>query len=67
MKPRVVLFELLITVFKADLASCLPFCVWLIKICSLIKGPDGSSPRTMVPTSASVKQKYALFCLSQTK
>lgn len=40
----VVLFELLITVFKADLASCLSLCVWLIKICALIKGPDGSSP-----------------------
>lgn len=34
----VVLFELLITVFKADLASCLLFCVWFIKICTLIKG-----------------------------
>lgn len=39
-ETSVVLFELLITVFKADLASCLSFCVQLIKICSLIKGPD---------------------------
>lgn len=54
----VVLFELLITAFKADLASCLSFCVWLIKICTTIKGPDGSSPWTMIPTWIPVKAEH---------
>lgn len=37
-ETMVVLFELLITAFKADLLSCFSFCVWIIKIC---KGPQG--------------------------
>lgn len=40
-ETMVVLFELLITAFKADLVSCFPFCVWIIKICTPIKGPQG--------------------------
>lgn len=40
-ETTVVLFELLITAFKADLLSCFSSCVWIIKICSLIKGPQG--------------------------
>jgi len=63
MKTLVGLFELLITVFKADLASCLSFCVWLIKIWTLVKDPDGSSPWGTVHTSVPVTPIRLLFSL----
>lgn len=57
-ETSVVPFELLITLFKADLAFCLWFCVGLIKICAPIKGPGGSSPET---TTAPVKHGHPIF------
>lgn len=46
-ETEVVFFELLITAFKVDPASCPSFSVWLIKIHTLIKDLGVSSPRTL--------------------